>query len=61
MSKFTEFVNIHISGVRQIPVTNSKTSDMLPVTAKDIAQHALDTVHEADGCIYVIWPEYGKC
>jgi hypothetical protein len=44
MSKFTEFINVHISGARQIPVTNAKTSDMLSVTDMDIAQHVLDTM-----------------
>jgi hypothetical protein len=44
MSKFTEFINVHISGARQIPVTDAKTSDMLSVTDMDIAQHVLDTM-----------------
>jgi hypothetical protein len=44
ISKFTEFINVHISGARQILITNAKTSDMLPVTDKDIAQYVLDTM-----------------
>jgi hypothetical protein len=44
MSKFTEFINVHISDARQILVTNATTSDMLLVTDKDIAQHVLDTM-----------------
>jgi hypothetical protein len=38
ISKFTEFINVHISGARQRLITNAKTSDMCPVTDKDTAQ-----------------------
>jgi len=44
MSKFTGFINVHISGARQILVTNAKTSGMLPVTDNDMAKHVLDTM-----------------
>jgi hypothetical protein len=44
MPKFTEFVNVYISGARQIVVTNAKISDTMLVTDKDIVQNALDTL-----------------